>query len=223
MKAQVYSNLELIGDVALRIIDKSMGVVGGEFFPNALYFEKFQNIVRLFNEDRNWKLWDSLKINVQLENGFWFSPVGGIVIDDYAEFPDEKYINIVGNHWHVLQDFFETNPPRPFLEEPWQSVDIEKKIELEDKVRMVLKSFIKEGMPEEIKELNNAEINLVAAMNSFYQVLISVINPNCGYSYAFVNLKDTTELTNESKLEFYEDFDEFKFKSMYVDKQAYDR
>lgn len=129
MQAKIYSNRTLIGSVSLRITDESMGVLSGEFIPNQSYME-IRNKVWKFNSanKKDFDLWYGLGLNSQLENGYFIHAIGGISIWDVQELKDEKIeIDIAGVFRHVIDDFFKLEPPRLFVEEPWEDITIEKK------------------------------------------------------------------------------------------------
>ena len=75
MKATVYSHKQLIGTTDLQIGDESMGCVFGEFIPNDNYFKLIQKAVWDFwtTDKPNYTKWNSLRFNVQLDNGLFYS------------------------------------------------------------------------------------------------------------------------------------------------------
>jgi hypothetical protein len=81
-----------------------------------------------------------LNINVQLENGYFLYSIGGYTFDDAEELPDEtKRIDIAGLFRHVIEDFFQAVPPRPFVEEPWETITIEQKLLFETELQKEIK------------------------------------------------------------------------------------
>ena len=137
MKANIYSDKLQIRIVDLKIYDESMGGLGGEFIPNDNYL-KIKDKVLKFNaaEKKDFTLWNSLRINAQLENGYFLHPMGGIMIYDFIELQEEKAeIDIAGVFRHVIDDYFKTEPPRIFVEEPWEDITIVQKIAFENELK----------------------------------------------------------------------------------------
>ncbi|WP_090249820.1 hypothetical protein [Lishizhenia tianjinensis] len=120
MQTKIYSNKVLIGKADLSISDDSMGVLSGEFIPNKDYLA-IREINWKFNSTNNkdFDLWKSLRLNIQLENGYFLHSMGRISIWDIQEPMEEKIdIEIAGVFRHLIDDFFKTDPPRLFVEEP---------------------------------------------------------------------------------------------------------
>ena len=142
MKAKIYSHNLLIGTSELQIGDESMGCVFGEFLPNEHYFKNVQKYVWEFwkTNKPNYEKWNSLRFNVQLENGYFVYAVGGYTFDDSPDFPDEqKRIDIAGIDRHVIEYFFQKKPTDFFVEEPWENLSIEQKISFEDELNKATK------------------------------------------------------------------------------------
>lgn len=109
VKAKVYSRDVQIGLADLGVGDYSMGGLYGIFTPNEHYFSELQKCVHLFNEkdNKDFKIWDSFKFKVELTNGYIFNPIGGIVIDDYAQMFDEPIqITLMGVACDVIDQYF---------------------------------------------------------------------------------------------------------------------
>src|SRR5690606_17334010 len=137
----------------LQVGDETMGGIFGNFVPTEYYFDKIQKSVWEFWQTNkpDYKKWYSLRLNVQLENGIFLFPQGGYTIDDIKELQNEpKRIDIVGVDNKILRDFLITNLPRPFVEEPWNELQIEQKIAFEDELN---------------KELGNNEKSLFGLIN----------------------------------------------------------
>jgi hypothetical protein len=63
--------------------------------------------------------------------------MGGIMIYDFVELQEEKAeIDIAGVFRHVLEDYFKTEPPRIFAEEPWEDITIDQKIAFENELNL---------------------------------------------------------------------------------------
>ena len=64
----------------------------------------------------NYKKWHSLRLNAQLENGYFIYPIGGYTFEDSEELPDEpKRIEIAGVFRHIIEDYFKSTSPKPFV------------------------------------------------------------------------------------------------------------
>lgn len=88
-----------------------MGCVFGDFFPTDSYFKDIQKTVWEFwkTDKLDYKRWNSLRFNAQLENGYFLFPIG-YKFDDIPELPNEpKKINITGLDRHVIEGFFTRN------------------------------------------------------------------------------------------------------------------
>lgn len=111
-----------------------MGHIWGEFKPS----DEYQYIKKQVQEfcdgpKKDFKPWYSLRFNIQLENGYFILPIGGVEILDSAEFPDEPiHLHLAGVHSHIYEDYFENN--KAFVISPWQQVNIDQKIDLEDEL-----------------------------------------------------------------------------------------
>ncbi|MCZ8217065.1 MAG: hypothetical protein O9262_12535, partial [Cyclobacteriaceae bacterium] len=141
MKAKIFSHRQLIGTTDLQVGDKTMGGIFGGFVPTKIYFDRIQKSVWEFWQTNkpDYKKWCSLRLNVELENGIFLFPQGGYTIDDIKELPDQpKRIDIVGVDSRILKDFLLTNPPRPFVEEPWNELQIDQKTGFEDELKKEL-------------------------------------------------------------------------------------
>jgi len=133
MKGYIYSHKILIGTTNFKQSFGAMGHIWGEFIPS----EEYQIIKKQVQKfcDSLEKDYDrsSFRFNVQLENGYFLLPVGGVEIYDTSDFPNDPIqIHVVGIHSHIYNDYFENNSA--FVLAPWQQVNIDQKIELEDEL-----------------------------------------------------------------------------------------
>src|SRR5262249_38055562 len=125
MKGYIYSHKVLIGTTQFQQSFGAMGHIWGEFIPT----EAYQLIKKQVQEctdslKKDFEKWYSLRFNIQLENGYFILPIGGIEILDSADFPNEPInIHLAGVHSHIYNDYFINN--RPFVIDPWQPVNIE--------------------------------------------------------------------------------------------------
>jgi hypothetical protein len=231
VKAKIYSHKELIGTTELKVGDESMGCVYGNIVPTDTYFKSIQKNVWEFWAANNldYKKWYSLRLNVQLENGYFLFPAGGYTIADLQEFPNEpKQIDIAGLHRHIIEDFFLQETPRPFLEEPWCQIDIEQKISLENElykeIGLVEKSFFGFLKNSSKHFLIDYEFSALATYSCNDDVLFSVRKNGFDKSFAVIHLtwKGEKEIGNFPETDFFTDFDEFKFIRMYLDKAEWE-
>jgi hypothetical protein len=227
MKAKIFSHRQIIGTTDLQVGDKSMGGVFGEFIPTELYFERIQKSVWEFWQTNkpDYQKWYALRLNVQLENGMFLFPQGGYTIDDMEELPDEpKRIDIAGIDNKILKDFLLTNPPRPFVEEPWNELQIEQKIAFEDELKIELgigeKSFWDFLNKTEKHILFDTEFSAFCHDQRNDDVLFEIMKPNFHKQFALVHLTWTGKKENQNYpyTTFYSDFDDFKYSTMYEDK-----
>lgn len=134
MKGYIYSHKILIGTTTFKQSFGSMGHIWGEFEPSSDY-ELIKKQVQEFCDqvEKDFEKWYSFRFNIQLENGYFLLPIGGVEILDSAEFPDEPIsIHLAGVYSHVYEDYFENN--KAFVIPPWQQVSIIEKIDLEDEL-----------------------------------------------------------------------------------------
>ena len=75
-----------------------------------------------------------LRLNVQLENGYFLLPYGGFAVEDFLGGTDEIKLRALGVLPRCIQDFFKAAFPAPFLLEPWRPLTVDQKISIEDKL-----------------------------------------------------------------------------------------
>ncbi len=227
MKAKIFSHHQLIGTTDLQVGDKAMGSLFGEFIPTALYSDKVQRHVWRFWQTNapDYQKWHSLWLNVQLENGIFLFPQGGYSIDDIERCPEEpKRIDIVGVNHKIIDDFFLTNPPRPFTEEPWVELNIEQKIGFENELKKELgierQSFFRFFNQRSKHVLSDADFSAFCRDQRNDDVLFEIRKQGLDKQFALVHLTWTgkKEKNNYPYTTFCADFDEFKHSIMYPDK-----
>ena len=228
MRADVYSNEILIGTTDLKLGDESMGCVYGEFAPNQNYFDNVQKIVWKFweTEKSNFQEWDSLRLNVQLENGYFLFPIGGYTIDDIEGLKEEpKRIDIAGLYRHVIDDFFKSNNPKDLVGKPWYYVSIREKIVFENELKKELGLKAKKyfldiftGKPKN-HILLDFECSALCKDQRNDDVLFVTNNQNSDNSFAVIHLtwSNKKEYKNYPRTDFYKDFDDFKTQRMDID------
>lgn len=133
MKGYIYSHKNLIGTTTFEHSFGSMGHIWGIFEPAEDYHFIKQQVQEFCDQvEKDYKKY-AFRFNIQLENGYFLLPIGGIEILDSAEVPDEPIsIHVAGVHSHVYHDYFENN--KAFVIPPWQQVSIDEKIDLEDEL-----------------------------------------------------------------------------------------
>lgn len=233
MTASVYSNTILIGHTSLEVGDDSMGCVFGDFIPTDNYYKFVQKSVWNFWAENKleYKKWNSLNINVQLENGYFLHPKGGYTFDDAEEFPDDKKrIDIAGLFRHVIEDFIQEDPPRPFVEEPWEIITIQQKIlfeqELQKEIKKTSSSFFNVFKSTTKHILADYECSAICKNGGKDEILFSIHHNNGSNNhYALVHL--TFKGKVEENIVFpltilFDSFDSFKLKKMYPDKAEWE-
>ena len=196
-----------------------MGCVYGDIIPTETYYKTIQKSVWEFwaTNKPDYKKWFSLRLNVQLENGYFLFPAGGYTIDDMQELPNEpKRIDIAGLDRHIIEDFFKQEIPRPFLEEPWSQIDIKQKIGLENELKkeisLTKKSIFKFFKSNPKHFLADYEFSALATYGYNDDVLFAVRKNGFDKSFAVIHLtwKGKKEIDNFPIAKFFTDFDEFK-------------
>lgn len=233
MKAEIFSHEMCIGTAELHVGDESMGGLYGDFIPTENYYQYVQKNVWEFWSTRkpDYNKWYSLKFNVQLANGYFLYAAGGFTFDDVEEFKDEpKRIYIAGVDRHVIEDFFLEPEPRPFVEEPWESISIEQKIAFEYELKKELGIYDKKSFLEYFRENKNEhiladfEVSALCHDQRNDDVLFRTENRNFNKNLAVVHLtwRGSKEAEDYPHVQFYENFDEFKYDRMYPDKAEWE-
>jgi hypothetical protein len=233
MKSSVYSKTMLIGHTELKVGDISMGGVYGEFIPNDNYFKYIQKKVWDFWTTRtpDYKIWESLRFAVQLENGFYLHPMGGVTFDNIREMPNEPIrIDIAGLSSQIIDDFLASDSSRLFVENPWVTISIEQKIAFEDELQKeigkkggLLSNLFKSDSRHLLTDFNCAAL---CKNESNDDVLFSIYDSKgSDKNFALVHLTWTAK--NESNPKWpatilYDTFDSFKYEKMYPDKTEWE-
>jgi hypothetical protein len=230
MKASIYSHQILIGSAFLNIGDENMGHLIGEFIPTEEYYKGIQESVWKVDAGRKLDVekWKSLRLNVQLKNGYFLFPAGGLTIDDSPQFPNEsKKINMAGIDSEVLNDYFKATQEKDFVLEPWEVVSIEQKLSFEDEL------FKELGKEEKTKSLFTlfkskadnhflvgCEISSLCHSTRTDDILFHIRKEGFAKRLALVHLtwKGAKELKGWPKVRFYSDFKEFQKVRMVADK-----
>lgn len=208
-----------------------MGGVFGDFTPTPLYIDSVQKSVWEFwkTNKPDYKKWYALRLNVQLENGVFLFPEGGYTIDDIPELPDEpKRIDINGIDGKIFHDFIFTDPPKPFVDNPWNEIDIQQKIAFEDELRKELGS----GNTSLFDLINkrkrhilfDSEFSALCHDQRNDDVLFEIHKPGIDKRFALVHLTWTGKKEKEGypSTRLYTDYDDFKYSRMYPDKAEWE-
>jgi hypothetical protein len=211
MKGYIYSHKILIGTTNFKQSFGAMGHIWGEFIPS----EEYQLIKKQVQEfcdslEKDYKKWYSIRFNIQLGNGYFLLPIGGIEILDSADFPDESiHIHVAGVHSHIYNDYFENN--RAFVTGPWQQVNIDQKIALEDELfreigetNVTFSTLAKHSLSDEVLFAvhgSNVPPFVIANLKSGQKATIEEVFPEENYFMDFELVqermdKDNTRLHN---------------------------
>lgn len=215
MNATIYSGTQIIGHADLKVGDESMGHVYGIFVANNGY-RSIQKVIQKFNSSikRVYSEWASLELSVQLSNGCFLFPIGGIEIDDLEELPTEpKRIDIAGLDNEVLIDYFKANPPKSFVFEPWIPLDIDRKLAIEKELRMEISLD---------HELADCDYSALCASLQCDDVLFAIHSKgHISGRYALVHMTWYNQKEENPKFPFttlFNSFEEFREKRMFTDK-----
>jgi hypothetical protein len=168
---------------------------------------------------------------VQLDNGFYLHPVGGLTFDNIKEMPSEPIrIDIAGISSQIIDDFMLSSPPRPFVEEPWTTITIEQKIAFEDELQKEIDNktglFSNLFKPDSKHLLADFSCLALCKNGSNDDVLFSIYNDKgSGKSFALVHLTWTGKTESNRKWPstiLYDTFDHFKHERMYPDKTEWE-
>lgn len=226
MKATVYAEKDIIGTTDLCVGDFTMGGLYGTLYPTDLYYGKVQSYVwNFWNQSPiDYKLWQSLNLNVQLENGLFLLARGGITIDDIIVLKDEpKRIDLAGVDTRIIEDFICVSPTRPFVNEPWEAITIAEKLEFEKQITDSVKAnksmwinfFGKTKHP-----LAGAIVSAICKDIRTNSVLFEISSRTIKQNFVVTDLSKSYKVkrSNYAMVEYYDSFDEFKYGRMFPDK-----
>jgi hypothetical protein len=229
MRATVYSNTLIIGHTDLKVGDESIGCAFGNFIPTDDYYKFVQKSVWEFGSTNkpDYKKWHSLNINVQLENGCFLHPIGGYTFDDIEELSGETIrIDIAGLPRHIIEDFFQSDPPVTFLEDPWTTITIEQKFLFEGELQMEIKKASRLVKSTGKHVLVDYACSAVGKSIQSDDMLFSIHDNNgSDKCYALVHLTFRGKPEEDPRFpltRLFDSFDAFKFKKMYPDKAEWE-
>jgi len=225
LNAKIYSNNTLIGISNLDVGDEPMGCVFGEMIPTENYSGNIKKVIseRHINDNFDFNDYISLKLNAQLENGYWLYAVGGITIEDLSNLDEFKNdpirIDITGLDNVVIEKYFKSKSEEFFIQEPWSDITIDQKIAFENEARKEI------GLKKEKKSIfslfiNNSNYHSLAEYELFAlstdqrndDVLFRCYNKESDKQFVVVHLtwKQETELNKYPKFILYDNFESFK-------------
>lgn len=221
MRATLFSNELNIGTCELKIGDASMGCLYGELVPNENYSKVRDSILQFNNSSRpDYNVWESLRLNVQLETGYFLLAQGGYNISDTLNFPDPLRIDIAGVNLKILE------LPADYFTGPWSSLSIAEKLGLENELRKEVQphdSALKRLFDNE-HLLSNATYSAFARFAPSDDVLFEVYDAKTNFQFAVVHLTWTGKRErwpHYPSATYYTDLDDFKIRRMISDNEEY--
>jgi hypothetical protein len=224
MKAKLYSHKLLIGETELSVTDESMGVISGNLITNNEYRKLQPVFLKGYNNDD--VEFRKLKLNLQLENGCFISPFK-IWVEEFEDFPNEVTVYGLGINRQVIEDYFISNPPKLFVEEPWYVLRTNQKIGLEEELLKEIGngkvSFWDRLRNKSVEQHKLVYFNCSAYANygASDDILFEVESENSDYTFAVVHLTYSGKKEKFAvcpHTDFYRNFDEFKKSRMFPDR-----
>lgn len=216
MKATLFSHTKPLGTIDMKIVDESMGVVGGILTPNKSYLslqQVFRNSAGRYNEELQ-----QLNLNVQLENGCYLYPLGGYSIYDIEDFPDEISVDVVGSNFFNIFETHQGEPIGSFVEEPWYPISIETKYALERELNNEISRF-KEDKKFSAHPYAQYDFYALASYGPDDDVLFYAVKAN-ELQYAVIHLTWTGNSERNPEYPrntFFKTFENFKSQRMLLD------
>ena len=220
MKANVYSHETLIGTTILKVGDESMGCMYGDFIPN----KNYRPPTRKYD-------WNSLRLNLELENGYFLFAAGGICIEDNDSSNRWQRIDVVGIDRIVFDEFFGQQQLPSFIKQPWSTISVKQKIAFEDELFKEIgilnqkKSFFSFlNLKSRKHELSQYDISALCHDRRNDDVLFVTREIDSEKQFAVVHLtwKGEKEIEGYPNITFYDDFEQFKFLRMEPDTKEWD-
>lgn len=103
MNSKLFANFLELENIEAKIIDASMGVVGGELKASNIYSEQFQGVFRQHTQHPDWVLLKALNLRAISQVFGELRAEGGICITDVEGF-DEIAIEICGLDSQIISE-----------------------------------------------------------------------------------------------------------------------
>ena len=95
MEMYLFAKSTLLGKVNSRIVDDSMGVIGGLLEPSTAYYEDFQSFFRSHTAKADWRKLTQIELRAALETGEVLQCEGGICVDNIEGFNNADAAKLV--------------------------------------------------------------------------------------------------------------------------------
>lgn len=222
MLATIFSNELIIGTCDLHVGDASMGCLYGDLVAHENY-KSIREQILTFNSSSSpdYKVWSTLRFNVQLETGYFLMAQGGFTFSDSDEFSDEPIrVDIAG----VDLDLFRL--PAGFFTGPWDTISVGSKIGLENELRKETEpheSFWKRLFDNEHR-LAGANYSALARFAPADDVLFEISGVAENIRFAVVHLTWThrrEKWPHFPSVSYYHDLQEFAEARMNPDNEEY--
>ena len=105
MRIQLFADAICLGWIEARIIDESMGVVGGILNPSAVYLAEFQPFFRAYLQKSDWERLKALELSAVTEQQVKLECAGGSCFADIEEFAEIE-VEICGLDYRQLKNDF---------------------------------------------------------------------------------------------------------------------
>ncbi|MDU0368787.1 hypothetical protein ACFPAF_00145 [Hymenobacter endophyticus] len=102
---QLFAGSTLLGTIEAKVVDVSMGVIGGTLKPTAAYYASFQSFFRAHLEALDWKGLAALELKAVSPMTGEIVAQGGVDITDVEGF-DEVDANVCGIGFQQMNQLF---------------------------------------------------------------------------------------------------------------------
>ena len=100
MTIRLFAGSLELGNVESRIIDASMGVIGGELKPSNTYLESFQAFFRSYNQQPDWVRLQVMNLSAVSSSYGVLKAAGGICVTDIEGFAEIE-VEICGVEYQI--------------------------------------------------------------------------------------------------------------------------
>ena len=107
IKGFLFIDNDKLGEVNFKIIDESMGAIGGILIPSEKY-EIYKFRIQKHCDNKGISNFDNFNFRIVLSNNKELSPEGGIGITDIKDF-DEIYVESAGIDYKTIQEINNDN------------------------------------------------------------------------------------------------------------------